>query len=109
MQFIQTDVAINFGNSGGSVLDMGGKVIGVVVSKAVGAAGINQAIPVSQLERSLKAPDLALVPLDLTRVILEHPLVFKVRAASVVPNAPEPECNAVGSTDGSGSGSGILC
>ncbi|MDB5313532.1 MAG: hypothetical protein JWO38_7734 [Gemmataceae bacterium] len=90
LHFIQIDVALTFGNSGGPVLDENGKVIGVVVSGVVGAKGINQAIPVSHLERFLKAPDLAVVPPELTREALDKPQVFKARAVSFVPKSPEP-------------------
>jgi S1-C subfamily serine protease len=90
LQSIQIDVALTFGNSGGPVLDENGKVIGVVVSGIVGAKGINQAIPVSHLERFLKAPDLAVIPPELTREGLDKPQVFKARAVSFVPKSPEP-------------------
>jgi hypothetical protein len=95
LQFLQTDVALNFGNSGGPVLDSDGKVIGVVVSKAVGATGINLAIPVSRLERFLKAPDLALISPNLTTETLDKPHEFKVRATSFVPGSPEPDLKLV--------------
>ncbi|MBS0201315.1 MAG: trypsin-like peptidase domain-containing protein [Planctomycetes bacterium] len=95
LQFIQTDVAINFGNSGGPVLDSDGKVIGVIVSKAKGATGINQAILVSELERFLTTPDLALVPPELTRANLDQSLIFTARAASFLPNSPEPKLKLI--------------
>jgi hypothetical protein len=49
---IQLDAALNRGNSGGPVLDRGGKVVGMVVSGIQGS-GVNMAIPVSHLQRFL--------------------------------------------------------
>lgn len=47
---IQTDAAINSGNSGGPLLDITGKVIGVNVAMAQGAENIGFAIPVNQIK-----------------------------------------------------------
>jgi serine protease DegS len=47
--FIQTDAAINFGNSGGALVDAGGKLIGLnsaILSRQAGIEGIGFAIPV---------------------------------------------------------------
>jgi len=48
--FIQTDAAINFGNSGGALVDSGGNLIGInslIYSPSGGSQGIGFAIPVS--------------------------------------------------------------
>lgn len=87
---IQIDVALNYGNSGGPVLDDTGKVIGVVVSSLRGGKGISQAVPVNLLEAFLEKPDVAFTPPDLKREALDKPFEFKATAVSLVPNAPEP-------------------
>ncbi|MFO8027231.1 MAG: Do family serine endopeptidase [Opitutales bacterium] len=48
--FIQTDAAINLGNSGGALIDAGGRLIGIntaIVSRSGGNIGIGFAIPVN--------------------------------------------------------------
>jgi serine protease DegQ len=48
--FIQTDAAINLGNSGGALVDAGGNLIGVnsiILSQSGGSQGIGFAIPIS--------------------------------------------------------------
>ncbi|HEY5102827.1 MAG TPA: trypsin-like peptidase domain-containing protein [Steroidobacteraceae bacterium] len=48
--FIQTDAAINFGNSGGALIDTSGALIGIntaIVAKNLGVEGIGFAIPVN--------------------------------------------------------------
>lgn len=53
---IQTDAAINQGNSGGPLLDAAGRVIGintVILSQNGGSAGIGFAIPINQVKKAI--------------------------------------------------------
>ncbi|MDB5352980.1 MAG: mucD 8 [Planctomycetota bacterium] len=59
---IQLDGDVNPGNSGGPVLGAGGRVVGVIVAKLNGAAGINFAIPVGVLADYLKRPIIVFDP-----------------------------------------------
>lgn len=52
-EIIQTDAAINSGNSGGPLLDLAGQVIGVNVAVAGGAENIGFAIPANEAARIL--------------------------------------------------------
>lgn len=56
-KLIQTDAAVNPGNSGGALLNMNGEVIGIVSAKYVdtSAEGMGYAIPISNAESILTA------------------------------------------------------
>ncbi len=50
---MQTDAAINEGNSGGPLLNLNGQVIGVNVAMVSGAQNIGFAIPINQVKRAI--------------------------------------------------------
>lgn len=52
---LQTDAAINFGNSGGPLINMAGEVIGVNTAIDAAASGIGFAIPVNQIKPALES------------------------------------------------------
>jgi len=56
--FIQTDAAINFGNSGGALVDINGNLLGInaaIYSQTGGSIGIGFAIPVSTAKMVLES------------------------------------------------------
>lgn len=77
---IQTDAAINHGNSGGPLLDSSGRVIGIttaIVSPSGTSAGVGFAVPVDMVKRLL--PDL------LTLGRYRHPSLGIASAYSITP------------------------
>jgi len=50
---IQTDAAINQGNSGGPLVDLNGNAIGVNVAMVQGSQNIGFSIPISQVRAAL--------------------------------------------------------
>lgn len=52
---IQTDAAINRGNSGGPLLDLSGKVIGVNVAVAQGSQNIGFALPINSVKDAVES------------------------------------------------------
>ena len=85
---IQLDAVLNPGNSGGPVLDMNGKVVGVVVSGVKGS-GVNFAIPVSVLSLFVARPDIQFVPPQLGAANVHKAVPFEARVVSPIkPTAP---------------------
>lgn len=80
---IQLDAALNPGNSGGPVLNMEGKVVGVVVA-GIGGSGVNFAIPVNQLASFLARPDMELTVPPLTAANMHEPARFEARAVALL-------------------------
>lgn len=57
LKFIQTDAAVNQGNSGGPLLNMDGEVIGInrmIVSPSGGSVGIGFSIPINEVRNIIK-------------------------------------------------------
>jgi serine protease Do len=54
--FIQTDAAINFGNSGGPLLDLNGQVVGIntAISRGEGSEGIGFALQIDQARSAME-------------------------------------------------------
>lgn len=56
VQVVQTDASLNSGNSGGAVVNLRGKLIGVVSFRVRGTEGLNFAISSEAVEEFLSAP-----------------------------------------------------
>ena len=83
---IQLDAALNPGNSGGPVVNMEGKVVGIVVSGVPGS-GVNFAIPINHVLRFLARPELVFTPPALTLATIHEPAEFQAKVLSFGPAA----------------------
>ncbi|MFA5360596.1 MAG: trypsin-like peptidase domain-containing protein [Candidatus Paceibacterota bacterium] len=83
---IQTDAAINEGNSGGPLLNLKGEVIGVNVAKVSGAENIGFAIPINKVKNAAKQAietGKIKVPYLGVRYILINPAIQEEKQLSV--------------------------
>ena len=84
--FIQTDAPINFGNSGGALVDSSGALVGIntaIVAKNIGVEGIGFAIPVNMVRGVLSD-------------IIAHGRVIRGWIGIVPEDLPEEEAQQLG-------------
>ncbi|HWW09074.1 MAG TPA: trypsin-like peptidase domain-containing protein, partial [Candidatus Acidoferrales bacterium] len=84
--FIQTDAPINFGNSGGALVDASGALVGIntaIVAKNIGVEGIGFAIPVNMVRGVLSD-------------IIAHGRVIRGWIGIVPEDIPEEEAQQLG-------------
>ena len=84
LERLQMDAVVQPGNSGGPVLDLQGKVIGLVVEGITGA-NINFAIPVSHVYRFAAKPDLELTLPQIKYGDRFKRAEFQVRVLDIIP------------------------
>ena len=107
MTLIQTNAAINSGNSGGGLFNMAGELIGVVNAKysATGVEGLGFAIPIDTAMTSIRdlldygyirgLPSLGVTLVDRTLSYISFPYVYEVSEGS-----PLMESDLIGAVDG---------
>jgi len=86
--FIQTDAPINFGNSGGALIDSSGALVGIntaIVAKNIGVEGIGFAIPVNMVRGVLSD-------------IIAHGRVIRGWIGIVPEDLPEEQAQQLGLT-----------
>ncbi|KAL6558049.1 hypothetical protein OROMI_018399 [Orobanche minor] len=80
-EYLQTDCAINQGNSGGPLVNVDGEVVGVNIMKVLGADGLNFAVPIDSVSKIVEhfkrngrvvRPWLGLKMLDLNDMIVGY-------------------------------------
>ena len=86
LPFIQTDVAVNPGNSGGPLIDLSGRVVGVnsqIVSRSGGFMGISLAIPIDEA-------------MQVVQQLKEHGKVTRGRIGVQIGNVSDDVAKAIG-------------
>ncbi|GMY21683.1 putative protease Do-like 14, partial [Fagus crenata] len=78
-EYLQTDSAINVGNSGGPLVNMDGEIIGVNIMKVLAADGLSFAVPIDSVSKIIQhfkksgrvvRPWLGLKMIDLNEMII---------------------------------------
>ena len=90
--FIQTDAAINFGNSGGALINLDGELVGIntaILSRAGGNIGIGFAIPINMARRIMDQ-------------LLTHGEIQRGRIGVQIQNLTPDFAEALGTTHQSG-------
>lgn len=92
LPFIQTDVAVNPGNSGGPLLNLAGQVVGVnsqIVSRSGGFMGISLAIPIDEA-------------MSVVEQLKEHGKVTRGRIGVQITTVSDEVAQALGLQEGKG-------
>jgi S1-C subfamily serine protease len=90
LELIQLDVSLNPGNSGGPILDMHGKVIGVALGGIKGTQ-VNFAIPVRRVAAFLAEPEFSFTPPAIRLADRGKPVAVEARLISFVPGGADAE------------------
>jgi len=100
-QVIQTDAAINLGNSGGPLLNLRGEAVGLNAAKAQGAENIGFSIPINQLKRALndaRTNGRIINPyIGVRYVLIDQGALVSAGANGENAIAPAPTCSRVSS------------
>jgi S1-C subfamily serine protease len=94
LELIQLDVSLNPGNSGGPVLDAGGRVIGVVLGGVRGTQ-VNFAIPVRRVAAFLAKPEMRFTAPALARSDRGKAVPVEVELINLLPGTRPPEVELV--------------
>lgn len=89
LQEIQVDIALNHGNSGGPVLNISGRVVGIVRAGITGS-GVNFVIPVQKLTEMLALPDVIFEQPVLNQSTLGEKIPLKARIGWILQETQKP-------------------
>ncbi len=103
---IQTDAAINFGNSGGPLLNLKGEVIGINTATMISAEGVGFAIPINRTKRVIDGAiknEEVIYPFLGVRYVIVDPKIkeendLKINYGALVVGNPEEPAISPGSS-----------